>query len=122
MSENQISGKSAGDPYQPLSIEVSNQDQVLEVQWADGHRSVYPLFGLRKNCPCVACRGGHSEMGKYDMGFFFMDPPRRYEITKLEPIGKHALRITWDDGHNAGMYQWELLRAFCPQSFQKNGE
>ncbi|MFV1884997.1 MAG: gamma-butyrobetaine hydroxylase-like domain-containing protein [Balneola sp.] len=35
----------------PNGIEVSNREQVLEISWSDGHKSVYPLFGLRKNCP-----------------------------------------------------------------------
>jgi DUF971 family protein len=108
-----------GDAIKPVSIEVSNSEQVLEINWADGHRSDYPLFGLRKNCPCVMCRGGHSEMGTYEMGLFFLEPERRFEIKDIETVGNHALKITWDDGHNTGMYRWDLLRAMCPQSYQK---
>lgn len=107
-----------GDAVRPDSIEVSNSEQVLEILWADGHKSVYPLFGLRKNCPCVMCRGGHSEMGKFEMDLFFIDPPERYEITEIETVGNHALKISWDDGHNTGMYRWDLLRAMCPQNYQ----
>jgi DUF971 family protein len=25
-------------------------------------------------------------------------------------VGNHALKISWNDGHNAGMYRWNLLR------------
>lgn len=106
----------------PASIEVSNSEQILEVEWADGHRSVYPLFGLRKNCPCVACRGGHSEMGQFEMKLFFMDPPERVEVLDLETVGNHALRISWSDGHNTGMYRWDLLRTMCPQSWNSEEE
>ncbi|MDZ7682106.1 MAG: gamma-butyrobetaine hydroxylase-like domain-containing protein [Fodinibius sp.] len=41
----------------PKGIEVSNSDQVLQIEWSDGHHSEDSLFGLRKNCPCVDCRG-----------------------------------------------------------------
>lgn len=105
-----------GDSVKPASIEVSNSEQVLEITWADGHKSIYPLYGLRKNCPCVMCRGGHSEMGKYEMGLFFVEPAQHFEIKNIETIGNHALRISWSDGHNTGMYRWDLLRAMCPQS------
>lgn len=103
----------------PASIEVGNREQVLQITWKDGHISTYPLYGLRKNCPCVVCRGGHSQMGRFEMKLFFIDPPHRVEITDLEPIGNHALKISWDDGHNTGMYRWELLRAMCPDSWKE---
>ncbi|MEX2574338.1 MAG: DUF971 domain-containing protein [Balneolaceae bacterium] len=107
------------DSVKPESIEISNREQILELTWSDGHTSVYPLFGLRKNCPCVMCRGGHSEMGKYEMNLFFVKPDRQYEINDIETVGNHALKISWNDGHNTGMYRWELLRAMCPQTYQK---
>lgn len=99
---------------QPKSIEVSNSEQELEIQWADGHVSVYTLYGLRKNCPCVKCRGGHGEMGNYDMSYFFVDPPRKVKIDNIKQVGNHAIRIYWSDGHSDGMYQWETLRKLCP--------
>jgi len=108
----------SGDSVKPVSIEVSNREQILEITWADGHKSMYPLYGLRMNCPCVICRGGHSEMGKYEMEHFFVNPAQHFEIKHLETTGNHALRILWDDGHNSGMYRWDLLRAMCPQSYR----
>ncbi len=96
--------------YQAKSLDVSNSEQILEIQWADGRIAKYPLFGLRKNCPCVMCRGGHDKMGRFEIELFFVKPTRTYNINKLEPIGNHALKITWDDGHNSGMYRWDLLR------------
>lgn len=100
---------------QPVSIEVSNENQVLEITWSDGLESVYPLFGLRKNCPCVGCRGGHDRMGTWEKRYFEMAPARIYQIRNLETIGRHALKIHWSDGHNSGMYHWELLREMSPR-------
>ena len=96
--------------YKAISVDVSNSDQQLKIRWADGVVSEFPLFGLRKNCPCVACRGGHDKMGRFEPELFKVEPTRTYKIVKAEPIGNHALKITWDDGHNAGMYRWDLLR------------
>lgn len=78
--------------------------------------STFPLYGLRKNCPCVMCRGGHDKMNKFDRSLFFVDPPREYRIEQARQVGNHALKIDWDDGHNSGMYQWETLRDLCPCS------
>ncbi len=98
----------------PKTIEAENSKKQLAIEWADGHHSVYPLFGLRKNCPCVTCRGGHAKMGRFDRSLFFVEPTRLYEIEDIEQIGNHAIKIIWDDGHNTGMYQWETLRELCP--------
>ena len=97
--------------FQPLSVDIGNSEQNLTIGWADGHTSVFPLFGLRKNCPCVSCRGGHALMGQYEPQLFLVEPVLTYKIIKAEPVGNHALKITWDDGHNSGMYKWELLRS-----------
>lgn len=96
--------------FQPVSIDVSNSDQTLTIEWADGHTSGFSLFGLRKNCPCVECRGGHSQMGRFEPQLFLVEPTRIFKVVSAEQIGNHALKITWNDGHNAGMYRWDLLR------------
>lgn len=96
--------------FQPVSIDVSNSEQQMTISWGDGVTSVFPLFGLRKNCPCVECRGGHDKMGQYEPHLFKVEPTREYKVNSAETIGNHALKISWDDGHNSGMYKWELLR------------
>lgn len=99
---------------QPREVEVRASEQKLFIKWADGHESEYPLFGLRKNCPCVECRGGHAKMGSFDKSLFRVEPTMHYKIEDVKQVGNHAIRIYWDDGHNTGMYQWETLRKLCP--------
>lgn len=96
--------------FKPKSIDVSNSEQTLTVSWDDGHTSKFSLFGLRKNCPCVECRGGHDQMGRFEPELFNVTPTREYKVTNAETVGNHALKISWNDGHNAGMYRWKLLR------------
>src|SRR5260370_22176713 len=31
-----------------------------------------------------------------------------------EGIGKYAIRFKWNDGHDLGIYSWQLLREVCP--------
>ena len=103
----------------PSDIEISNRDQILEITWRDGKKSIYPLFGLRKNCPCVMCRGGHASMGDFEPQAFFKENPGRIEIRDLKQVGNHALQITWGDGHNSGMYRWETLRWLDPDNHRE---
>lgn len=95
-------------------MDVSNSKQKLEIKWSDGHRSIYTLFGLRKNCPCVECRGGHHNMNSFNRSLFFVDPRQYFEIEDIKQVGNHAVRLHWSDGHSNGMYQWETLRELCP--------
>jgi DUF971 family protein len=30
-------------------------------------------------------------------------------ITGVEPVGNYALRLLFDDGHNTGLFTWNLL-------------
>ena len=98
----------------PVGLDVHNREQNLEIRWADGHTSVYPLFGLRKNCPCVVCRGGHSTMNEFEPEAFFIKNPPLMNISNINQVGNHAIQIVWVDGHNSGMYRWETLRWLDP--------
>lgn len=101
--------------YQPRSIEVDHDRQVMTIDWADGHHSAYPLEGLRWNCPCVICQRGHENMGDAgDRSLFLGEPDLEWRIKDLQQIGNHALQIMWMDGHSNGMYRWEYLRGLCP--------
>jgi DUF971 family protein len=99
----------------PTKIRVQNEAQLLTIDWSDGHTSVFPLDGLRRACPCAGCMGGHENMGKLpDREIFLVPALMRWESVKLQPVGNYAIRIIWDDGHDAGMYSWDRLRAMCP--------
>lgn len=99
-----------------VGIDVFNEEQFLKITWEDGVISHYPLYGLRKNCPCVMCRGGHDQMQNFEPGAFFLENPPRMNIKGLKPVGNHALQITWIDGHNSGMYRWDTLRWLDPEN------
>jgi DUF971 family protein len=35
-------------------------------------------------------------------------------MLSAEPVGRYAIRINWNDGHNAGIYSYEHFRRICP--------
>ncbi len=101
--------------YYATEISVNTEEQSMTIVWADGHRSVYPLDGLRRVCPCADCAGGHDNMGKpVDISVFYEPPQRRWTIDHIEEVGNYAMQIYWGDGHNTGIYRWEYLRDICP--------
>lgn len=99
----------------PQDLTVNRQEETLEIVWADGHRSVYPLAGLRNVCPCAECRGGHENMGvTVERSELHVQPNRTWQLSDAYLVGHYALGIQWADGHDAGIYTWGLLRGLCP--------
>ncbi|GIV59551.1 DUF971 domain-containing protein [Rhodocaloribacter litoris] len=103
------------DPrYTARRVTVDREAQTLTIVWQDGHRSVFPLDGLRRACPCAACRGHEGTDELPDPALFRVPALMRWEHLRLEPVGHYALRFIWDDGHDTGIYTWRRLRAMCP--------
>ena len=41
-----------------------------------------------------------------------MVPPGVYP-TAIEYVGRYALKFVWSDGHDTGLYSFDLLRGLC---------
>jgi DUF971 family protein len=101
--------------YRPTNITADRRERQLTIEWDDGHTSVYPFAGLRAVCPCAGCRGGHEFMGgPPDRGLVRDTPPGELTVQAIQPVGSYALQFIWSDGHSAGIYTWDFLRAACP--------
>ena len=40
-------------------------------------------------------------------------------IASIEPVGRYAVRIVYDDGHNTGLYTWAVLYELCAEHDRK---
>ncbi|MDX1695904.1 MAG: DUF971 domain-containing protein [Ketobacteraceae bacterium] len=43
---------------------------------------------------------------------------KHVKIRGVEPVGNYALKITFDDGHDTGLYSWAYLRELCENQEQ----
>ncbi len=101
----------------PVSITANRQKKEFTVIWDDDHVSLYPFSLLRAGCPCAECRGGHDKMGDTpDPSVFSRELPDSpaTRITTVLPVGSYGITPVWEDGHDAGIYKWDYLRALCP--------
>lgn len=84
----------------------------LRIRWSDGRLSEIPLQTLRKACPCAQCRESHG--AKAGSGLPVVPAPAAQEamaaVAGAELVGHYAVRIRWQDGHDVGIYDYELLR------------
>ena len=86
----------------PEEIVYHKIGHTLEIAWPDA-RFDLPAELLRVYSPSAEVRG-HSEQervlqtGKKSVG-----------IKAIEAIGNYAIRITFDDGHDSGIFAWDYL-------------
>jgi len=88
----------------PVAMRNYSGDGYLEIDWSDGHGSRYSHEWLRVQCPCADCRGHTPEQAKVIKG------KEQVRISDIAPVGNYALRISFDDGHNTGLYEFSGLR------------
>lgn len=93
----------------PLAIKRANAEQELLMEWRDGLSVRLPLVPLRAECGCAHCVDEMTGQRVYHVE----DVPPDITINGLQLIGNYALKIVWSDGHDTGLYTWELLRRLC---------
>ncbi|MGH9766796.1 MAG: DUF971 domain-containing protein [Blastocatellia bacterium] len=90
----------------PETLELTDDDSVLQVVWDDGRASRHRLDALRAACSCAVCQGHHPSQSKN------LKPEQfpGIRITDIAPVGRYAYHIVWSDGHDTGIYTLKLLR------------
>ncbi|HTX98737.1 MAG TPA: DUF971 domain-containing protein [Bacteroidota bacterium] len=90
---------------------VSSTD--LSLLWDDGHQGTVSLKRLRDACPCAGCKG-ESILGQhYGPSPIDFEAPGRYDLKAAQPVGNYAMRFAWGDGHEDGIYSWDILKGLC---------
>ncbi len=93
----------------PQAVRARQQERYLEIDWGEGHVSVYPYGYLREHCECAVCRDEWTGERRGSGAVTGQD----LTITSVELVGNYAIRIRWSDGHDTGLYTWEHLRSLC---------
>ncbi len=92
-------------------IKLIDQQQ-LRIEWDDGAVHSIPLKYLRDESPDAGNKGETILWKHYAPPAQGPDKPGKYEIESIEKVGNYAIQITWKDGHDHGIYSWELLRTW----------
>lgn len=96
----------------PVNIRAVTREGCLEIDWGGGHVGLYPFLMLRGECPCASCVDEHTGERKLDRSTI----PSDIAIQDMQLAGNYALKITWSDGHDTGIYTWDRLHRLCPCS------
>jgi DUF971 family protein len=97
-----MGGLDADTPL-PTEIKLHQTSRVLEIGFSDGRRFRLPYEFLRVYSPSAEVRGHGPGQETLQVG------KRDIAIANVEPVGHYALRPTFSDGHESGIYSWDYL-------------
>lgn len=87
----------------PTEITLHQQSNWLEIAFDDGSRFQLPVEFLRVYSPSAEVRGHGKGQETLQTG------KREVTIAALEPVGSYGIRPTFSDGHDSGIFSWDVL-------------
>jgi DUF971 family protein len=87
----------------PTEIKLHQKSRVLEIAFADGAVFRLPCEFLRVYSPSAEVRGHGPGQEVLQTG------KKEVEILRVEPVGQYAVQLHFSDGHDTGIYSWDLL-------------
>ena len=97
-----MAGLKTGAPT-PQSITVHAKSRVLEVGFSDGAQFRIPFELMRVYSPSAEVAGHGPGQEVLQTG------KREVTITALASIGNYAVQPQFSDGHESGIFSWDLL-------------
>lgn len=94
----------ANTPW-PTRLVFRSADKALNATFDDGVIVRVPFELLRVESPSAEVQGHAPDQKKLVTG------KQDVEVTAAEPVGRYAVRLTFSDGHNSGIYSWDYIRA-----------
>ena len=88
---------------QPTEIKLHQKSRVLEIAFDDGKSYRLPFEFLRVHSPSAEVRGHGPGQEVLQTG------KKEVDITRVEPVGSYAIQLCFSDGHETGIYSWDLL-------------
>ena len=96
----------------PSKLERRDDDSLL-IEWSDGERRLYTVRELRDACPCATCRNKPASAAETAslLPVLSAEEAQPLRIKGMQPVGQYAYTIAFSDGHDTGIYSFELLRS-----------
>ena len=87
----------------PLELRLKRAEKLLEIAFDDGSHFSLRAEYLRVESPSAEVQGHGSGQKTLVHGRAHVG------IIGVEPVGNYAVRITFDDLHDTGIYSWNYL-------------
>lgn len=95
---------------QPTGLKLDDKNRLL-IDWSDGQQQRYNVRALRDACPCATCREKKSQPSNpMQLPTLTMAEAQPMRILGMTPVGNYAYAVSFSDGHDTGIFTFELLR------------
>jgi DUF971 family protein len=102
----------AASPW-PLELRFSKAERLLTVAFDDGSTFELPAEYLRVESPSAEVQGHGGGQKQTVAG------KRKVSIVRIDPVGRYAARLVFDDGHDTGLYSWSYLHELGRERSQR---
>ena len=93
----------------PLAMRFSSEEKRLDISFDDGESFSIPFETLRVESPSAEVQGHRPDQKKIVTG------KENVGIERADPVGRYAVRLVFDDGHDSGIFTWDYLYALGAQ-------
>ena len=93
-------------------IDVLREKGTMSILWTDETRQELELDDLRRLCPCAVCESNRMAQDSNGLQMISSDAQNASSgVAEITPVGRYAIQIRWEDGHDTGIYTYEFLRS-----------
>jgi DUF971 family protein len=93
----------------PTEIRLRRRSRLLEITYAGGARDQLSFEYLRTHSPSAEVQGHGPGQDVLQIA------KENVEITRIDQIGRYAIRLVFSDGHDTGLYTWKYLRELAAE-------
>ena len=90
----------------PEEIRLSKSKDSLFVKFDNGYETTLTAELLRIESPSAEVQGHGSGQKTTPTG------KANVTISVIEPVGNYAIRISFSDGHDTGLFSWDILHDY----------
>ncbi len=94
----------------PTKLQRTGENRLL-IEWSDGQKREYTFRQLRDACPCATCREKRAEKKPTLLPVLSTAELQPLNVAGMKPVGNYAYTIAFSDGHDTGIYTFDLLRS-----------
>lgn len=92
----------------PVEIKLADRRRSLTISWEDGVVSRLDAALLRRHSQAASAVRARVDGREPDAASL--------SVTDVEPIGTYAVRLSFSDGHDRGIYPWSYLRSLADKA------
>ena len=93
----------------PTEIKMNREERCLSISFDNGKTAVLSYEFLRVYSPSAEVRGHSPSQAVLQTG------KANVMLTDIKTVGHYAVQLSFDDGHDSGLYTWEYLHEIAVQ-------